>query len=64
MMRLARGEIYLGRHSVLDEILSEIDQVGPDDVLRVASSVLSPESQSLGLVGPLKKRVSLKDLLP
>ncbi len=64
MMRLAKGEIYLRRYSTLNEIVREIEGVEAEDVMRVAGALLSPESQSLGVVGPLKRKVDLKDLLP
>lgn len=63
MMKIAKGEMYLQRYRTLDEIAREIEEVSSEDVLRVARSLLSPANQSLGVVGPLKGKVSLEDLL-
>jgi predicted Zn-dependent peptidase len=44
MNRLARLEIYLGRHYTLDEVAEAIDSVARDAVVEVAEQIYRPEN--------------------
>ncbi|HFE52683.1 MAG TPA: insulinase family protein [Bacteroidetes bacterium] len=44
MNRLARLEIYLGRHYTLDEVAEAIDSVTRDEVVQVAQQIYRPEN--------------------
>jgi len=52
MSQLARQEIYFGRHLSLDEILSSIDAVTADDVLRVSADLFRDGVVAATVVGP------------
>jgi predicted Zn-dependent peptidase len=63
MSQLAREEIYFGRSFTLDEILSEIEAVGADDVQRVASDLFR-DRLAASVLGDLRGwRPRGKDLL-
>jgi predicted Zn-dependent peptidase len=52
MSHLARQEIYFERHFGLDETLSGVQAVSPDDVQRVAGELFSDGSLAATIVGP------------
>ncbi len=51
MMRLAKNEIYLGRYPSLHEIIEEFDQIGCDDLLRLADELFRDDCLNLQMVG-------------
>jgi predicted Zn-dependent peptidase len=53
MHRLGRSELTLGEIPSLDELVSEVNRVGADDVARVVERVLATEERTLALVGPI-----------
>jgi predicted Zn-dependent peptidase len=53
MSHLARQEIYYGRQTGMDETLAKIEEVGGDDVQRVASEILAG-TLTMSLLGNLK----------
>lgn len=55
MYRLAQSEIYRGESPSTDKTLKEIDRVRTEEVMRLASTLLSPSRMSISIVGPLTK---------
>lgn len=53
MSNLARQELYFGRFSTLDEILSSIEAVTREDVQSLAQEFFRPEQISATVLGPL-----------
>lgn len=53
MSGLARQEYYFGRQFTPDEIIERIEDVGIDDIRRIADATVDPESISLTLLGNL-----------
>jgi predicted Zn-dependent peptidase len=53
MHRLGRSELTLGEVPSLDELVSEVDAVGTDDVARVVDRVLATDERTLAVVGPV-----------
>lgn len=54
-LRLARSEIALGRFVPVAEIVARVDEVGRDDVIRLAEELLDPAKQTVFGYGPLAK---------
>jgi predicted Zn-dependent peptidase len=54
MGRLAGFTLHDDRYRPLDEMLSEIDSVTPDDIVAVASEFFAPERQTVVRLGPEK----------
>ncbi|MDI6810027.1 MAG: pitrilysin family protein [Candidatus Eisenbacteria bacterium] len=54
MTRLAKSELYYGRNVTPDELVSSIEQVKEEEVLRVANGILNPEEFSLVVLGPIE----------
>lgn len=52
MTRLAKNELFLGRHSELLELLDCFEQVTPADVHRLAQATLRDDALNLQLIGP------------
>lgn len=52
MVRLAQNEIHYGRYVPLGEIVDQIDQVTPDEVLELAGHVFQPDRLALTVLGP------------
>ena len=46
MMRLGRQEVYYGEYVSLDEIIEQVEDVTPDDILEVARALFRPEEFS------------------
>ena len=55
MYRLAQSEIYLGKFFSTDETLRKIDRVRPEEVMRLAETLLDPSQISISIVGPVSK---------
>ena len=62
MNKLAKDELYQGRHSSLEEMLSQIDRVSESDVLRIAREMLDLHSLSVTALGRVSRR-SLQTVL-
>ena len=56
MNRLARNEIYFRRDIPLEEIAREIEAVGNEQVIELASSCFKPDRMGLVMLGDLKGR--------
>jgi predicted Zn-dependent peptidase len=52
MHRLGRSELTMREVPTLDELVAEVDAVGPDDIARVIDRVLATEERTLAVVGP------------
>jgi predicted Zn-dependent peptidase len=53
MSNLARQEMYFGRFFTVDEIIEQIDAVGPEEVQTLAKELFQPEAIALTLLGNL-----------
>jgi len=56
MQRLAQIEfVYDGKYSSVDEIISRIEKIQPDEVQEVANEILKPENFTRVIINPSKK---------
>jgi len=53
MSRLAKDELYFGRHFTLEETLGEIKKVSKRQVQRLCDLLLDPRNRSLTVLGPV-----------
>src|SRR5690606_21938517 len=51
MTRIAKNEIYLGRHIALGEVIAGISQVTRDDIWRLAADLFRDDYLNLQVVG-------------
>jgi predicted Zn-dependent peptidase len=56
MSKLAKDELYQGRHVPLEEIMVEIDRVSENQVLRLGHELFDPATLSVTALGPLSGR--------
>jgi predicted Zn-dependent peptidase len=56
MSRMAKDELYGGRHVSINEIVHGIDAVTADDLLRMANTCLAKDTMSLTVLGPMQRR--------
>lgn len=54
MMRMSKNEIHHGRDIALDETLSKIEAVTNDQIVEIASTILTPEKVSTTAIGPFE----------
>lgn len=55
MGRLARNEIYYDRFVPVEEVISQIEAVTPEDVQEIAGQIFTPKNMSLVALGELSK---------
>jgi predicted Zn-dependent peptidase len=55
MHRLGRSELTLGEVPTLDDLVAEVDAVGPGDVARVVDRVVATDERTLAVVGPVSE---------
>jgi predicted Zn-dependent peptidase len=53
MSNLARQEMYFGRFFSVDEIVAEVNAVGPAEVQALAQQLFRPEAIALTILGNL-----------
>ncbi|HWP34143.1 MAG TPA: pitrilysin family protein [Thermodesulfobacteriota bacterium] len=63
MDRLAKNEIYYGRHFDVAEVVAEIDRVTLDDLHALAAEILGADTLSLAVLGRVRKGSLTPDLL-
>lgn len=56
MSKLAKDELYHGRHLSLEEMTSEIDLISGDQILRLAHELFDSGSLSVTALGPISRR--------
>jgi predicted Zn-dependent peptidase len=56
MSKLAKDELYEGRHVSLDEMMAEIDRVSIQQVLRLSRELFAVEELSVTALGPVSQR--------
>ncbi|HXV69408.1 MAG TPA: insulinase family protein, partial [Nitrospira sp.] len=56
MNKLAKDELIAGGHTSLEEMLSEIEAITEQRVLRLAQELLTPDTMALTGLGPLSAR--------
>jgi predicted Zn-dependent peptidase len=52
MMRIAKNEVYYGRHVTLDELVRNIESVSPEQLHQFSSAFLDPEQFSEAILIP------------
>ena len=55
MHRLGRSELTMGEVPTLDEVVADVEAVGPDDVARVVERVVATDERTLAVVGPVSE---------
>ena len=55
MSQLAKQELYLGRHYSLDEVISFIDEVDREQVMRLSQGIFDEGKVSVSALGPVSK---------
>lgn len=63
MSRLARGEIYFGRHFEEEEILAAVDRVTQKDILDLAREMFSWDLTTIVAIGPIREKEFFLDIL-
>lgn len=63
MSRLARDELYFGRHVSVRELISGIEKVKATQVQRLAQELFDERHLSLTVLGPVPSKIHLKELL-
>lgn len=56
MSKLAKDELYHGRHLSLEEMTTEIDRISGDQILRLVHELFDFESLSVTAIGPISQR--------
>jgi predicted Zn-dependent peptidase len=56
MSKLAKDEMYYGRHVPLREIMADIDAVSVDQLSRLSRELLDDRHLTVTALGPLKKK--------
>ncbi|MEW6723685.1 MAG: pitrilysin family protein [Bacillota bacterium] len=64
MSRLARCEIYFGRHLTLEETVDGVDAVTAGDVQRLAGRLFLGQPQAVAAVGPLTEEEAFQAVAP
>ncbi len=55
MHRLGRSELTMGEVPSLDEVVADVEAIGPDDVARVVERVVATDERTLAVVGPVSE---------
>ncbi len=63
MTRLAKNEIYLGRHVTPEETVEKIDAVSSEDIRELARGIFDPGIVSLAALGKVSEKVITQDML-
>ncbi len=56
MNKLAKDELYQGRHVTLQEIVKAIDRISPEQIRQLSQKLLDPKEFVLTALGPIPKR--------
>jgi predicted Zn-dependent peptidase len=56
MSKLAKDELYHGRHLSLEEMTTEIDRISGNQILHLAHELFNSESLSVTVLGPISRR--------
>ena len=60
MNKLAKDELYQGRHVTLREIVKAIDQISPDQIRQISQKLLDHREFVVTALGPIPKKMSAK----
>jgi len=63
MSRLAKDELYFGRHISVKELISGIEKVKASQVQRLAQELFDEKNLSLTVLGPVPSKTDLKELI-
>ena len=58
MHRIGRAELTLGEVPDIDEVVERVEAINDDDVARVIDRVLTADSRTLAVVGPLTEELA------
>ncbi len=61
MNRLAKSEIYFGRHVSVEEILQDIDRVTLEELRECASAILQPGHFTTAVLGPVSSGIDVNN---
>lgn len=59
MSRLAKAELFFGRSITPEEVISRVEEVTVEDLLRVSRILFREELFSLSAIGPFKKKLTM-----
>ncbi len=60
---LGTQELLMGRVMTVDQVMAEVDRVGPDDIVRLARRLFRADRLHLAVVGPIRRPERLASLL-
>lgn len=60
MSRLAKSELFFGRHIPPEEVISNVDKVTAEDLLRVSRILFREDALSLSAIGPFDHKFTLQ----
>ena len=60
MNKLAKDELYQGRHVTLQEIVKAIDRISPDQIRQLSQKLLDSKDFVITALGPIPKKVAAK----
>ena len=60
MNKLAKDELYQGRHVTLQEIVKAIDRISPDQIRQLSQKLLDQKEFVVTALGPIPKKVAAK----
>ena len=60
MNKLAKDEIYQGRHVTLQEIVKAIDRISPDQIRQLSRKLLDQEAFVVTALGPIPRKMAAK----
>jgi predicted Zn-dependent peptidase len=63
MSRLAKDELYFGRHLSVKELISGVEKVRPAQIQSLAGELFDEQSLSLTVLGPVPRKTNLKEIL-
>jgi predicted Zn-dependent peptidase len=63
MSRLAKDELYFGRHLSVKELISGVEKVQPAQVQQLAVELFKESNLSLTVLGPVPRKTNLKEIL-
>jgi predicted Zn-dependent peptidase len=63
MTRLAKNEIYFGRHLPPEETVTSIEAVSGEEIRQLAGEIFNADKVSLAALGKVSDHVITKDLM-
>ncbi|MDH3771730.1 MAG: insulinase family protein, partial [Nitrospirota bacterium] len=60
MNKLAKDELYQGRHVTLQEMVKAIDRISPDQIRQLSQKLLDQKEFAVTALGPIPKKITAK----